>query len=648
MGRFLLISLFCIAGFHFSGEAQANLRKDSLLIVIGTVKEDTAKIRLYYKLAIELSKEDLLAAEKYCKIGEALSRKINYKQGIRDYYTQYSNILNLKGQLDDALKNDLDAVDFAKTSNDSIEIARTLFNVAISYQRLEDIENSVAYTEMAKDIILRNKGHQYGGEIYNMLQMLYYSMHQYSRAVQIGRIAVEALEKTDNNDNLQYAYNNLGLNYIKLPDYDSAKYYLRKAAYLADASGETTIQITTRLNFALISLNLNQTDSIQFFSQKALEFSRKYNAPEFVGLAQYGLAYYYLQKKDYASVQTYADSVLTLAAKYNMRELKQKIYVVLSNLNYATQDVTKGYYYYNQYELLSDSLLNESILRNSIQSEKKYETQRKESQITQQKAELKQKTIINYFLIADVAALLLISLLGYRNYKNQQRLQQLKIDELEKEKHLTATEAVLKGEEQERSRLAKDLHDGLGGMLSGIKYSLNNIKGNLIMTPDNALAFERSMDMLDSSIKEMRRVAHNMMPEVLVKYGLDTALSEYCNEIENSGVIHTSYHSINLDKIYIEQTKAVTIYRIVQELVNNAIKHASAKNVLVQVHHDESSNVLTITVEDDGKGFDISMLKEARGIGWSNIQNRVDFLKAKIDVQTGEGKGTSVLIEIEI
>lgn len=174
------------------------------------------------------------------------------------------------------------------------------------------------------------------------------------------------------------------------------------------------------------------------------------------------------------------------------------------------------------------------------------------------------------------------------------------------------------------------------------------MKENLIMTPDNARAFERSIDMLDSSIREMRRVAHNMMPEVLVRYGLNTALKEFCNEIDRSGVINTSYQAIGMDKIEIEQTIAITIYRIVQELVNNSIKHAAAKNVLVQVHAAEQEKLLTVTVEDDGKGFDTAALKQSSGIGWSNIQNRIEFLKGKVDIVSSPGKGSSVLIEINV
>jgi len=241
--------------------------------------------------------------------------------------------------------------------------------------------------------------------------------------------------------------------------------------------------------------------------------------------------------------------------------------------------------------------------------------------------------------------LIIISSLGYRNYQHKQKLQQVRISELETEQQLTATEAVLKGEEQERTRLAKDLHDGLGGMLSGIKHSFGNMKQNLIMTPDNHQAFERSMDMLDSSIKEMRRVAHNMMPENLLKFGLDVALRDFCIDISANTPLQVNYQSMGLTDVLLEQTKSIGIYRIVQELIHNSLKHASAQTALVQI--SKTDNLIAVEVEDDGVGFNINELKRAKGIGWSNIQNRVDFLYGKLDVQSEPGKGTSVHIEFK-
>jgi signal transduction histidine kinase len=137
-----------------------------------------------------------------------------------------------------------------------------------------------------------------------------------------------------------------------------------------------------------------------------------------------------------------------------------------------------------------------------------------------------------------------------------------------------------------------------------------------------------------------------MMPEALVKFGLDTALKDFCNDITNSGALQVSYHSIGLENIVIEQTTAITIYRVVQELINNSIKHAAARSAIVQLTKEH--NQLSITVEDDGKGFDTNLLNLSKGIGWSNIQNRVEFLKGKLDVNSQPDKGTSVLIELTV
>jgi signal transduction histidine kinase len=293
---------------------------------------------------------------------------------------------------------------------------------------------------------------------------------------------------------------------------------------------------------------------------------------------------------------------------------------------------------------LQQKLLNEQVIKSTTELEKKYESEKKNGQIILQQAQLEKSRILNVVLIGSAAVLFIISKLSYRSYQQKQKLQQQRISELETQQQLTATEAVLKGEEQERTRLAKDLHDGLGGMLSGIKYSFNTMKGNLIMTQENAMAFERSMDMLDSSIKEMRRVAHNMMPEALVKFGLDTALKDFCNDINQSGALTVSYQSIEMENAAIEQTTAITIYRIIQELINNTMKHAAAKNAIVQL--SKTNDTLSITVEDDGKGFDTAILNVSKGIGWENIKNRVEFLKGKLDIHSQTGKGTSVLIEV--
>ena len=291
--------------------------------------------------------------------------------------------------------------------------------------------------------------------------------------------------------------------------------------------------------------------------------------------------------------------------------------------------------------------------------EAKYQNEKKQQAILQlekdkqiQSLSIKQKSTLNYILVGSLAALLIVSFLGYRNLrhrqllaKQQDELQQQRIRELEKDRQLVAVDSLLKGQEEERSRLAKDLHDGLGGLLSGVKFSLSNMKDNLIITPDNMAVFERSLDMIDTSIRELRRVAHNMMPEMLVKFGLDEALKEYCNSINSTKLITVKYQSFGIDT-RMDSSKEIIIYRIVQELLNNTLKHAAASEALVQLIKEEKR--LSVLVEDNGKGFDPSVLETNKGAGWTNIRSRVDYLQGRMDIKSEAGKGTTVTIDVNI
>ena len=224
-------------------------------------------------------------------------------------------------------------------------------------------------------------------------------------------------------------------------------------------------------------------------------------------------------------------------------------------------------------------------------------------------------------------------------------LQAKRITELEKEKQLQAVDAMLQGQEEERSRLAKDLHDGLGGMLSGVKISFSTMKENLVMDAANAVVFERSINQLDSSISELRKVAHNLMPEALVKFGLVDATKDFCNSMASSSNVKINCESFG-EKRILGNTADIYIYRIVQELINNAIKHADAKQILVQL--TTTADKVLITVEDDGKGFNTNNLTTSKGIGISNIQHRVDYFKGKMDVNSKPDNGTSINIELTV
>ena len=367
-------------------------------------------------------------------------------------------------------------------------------------------------------------------------------------------------------------------------------------------------------------------------------------------MANIGRTYQALGK--YNEAASWLERSNNIAITYNympQRKITLKQFFLLYN---ESGEPAKAVAVANELFNISDSLAivqnnNRRIIMDAV-----FESGNKEKKITalEQEKELqqlrfKQKNIFNYILIASVITLLIIFLLSYRNYKQKQKLQQQRIRELEKDKQLVAIDSMLKGQEDERTRLAKDLHDGLGGMLSGVKFSLMNMKSNLIIDHENVVVFERSLDMLDTSIQELRRVAHNMMPEALVKFGLDEALKDYCINLNNTHILNVQYQSFGMEQ-RIEDTTEIIIYRIAQELLNNVFKHAKATEVLVQLLREE--NRLSITVEDNGKGFDINELEKSKGSGWANIKSRVDYLKGKLDLHSDAAKGTSVNIEINV
>jgi signal transduction histidine kinase len=324
----------------------------------------------------------------------------------------------------------------------------------------------------------------------------------------------------------------------------------------------------------------------------------------------------------------------------------------MAELEKKSGNLKRAYDFMDRYAKVQDTMYNFMNASRIAELEINYQTEKKEREILK----LKQETLIkseriqtsrvyNYILLGSLITLLLIGFLVYRNYQQKQLLQQQQIKQLQNEKLLLATESILKGQEDERSRLAQDLHDGLGGMLSGVKLTLSAMKGNIILPEEGGRLFTKAFELLDSSIGEMRRVAHNMMPEALVKLGLQQALQDYCDGINETRKVNINCEFHGLEQ-RIGNSTEIIVYRIVQELLNNIIKHADAHNVLVQVIRKHTE--LNITVEDDGKGFIKADSFAEKGAGLKNIQSRVDYLKGELDIKSILGKGTSVHINCNV
>lgn len=314
----------------------------------------------------------------------------------------------------------------------------------------------------------------------------------------------------------------------------------------------------------------------------------------------------------------------------------------------------KAIEYAEKYIKLNDSL-NDSKFKNEIVAlEAKFNKTENESKIKQllaqkEKSELLAKNNrLNMILLGLAIAFLLISILFIINYyKNQKKLNlqneknlKQEFTNLQSNQKLAVSDALIEGEEMERKRLARDLHDGLGSMLSGLKIHINklsdeNVKNNNIKKIENQL---------DNSIKELRQIAQNLMPESLLKLGLETALRDLCIKLTDEKIaIEFQFYGKSNE---ISESKQIIIYRIVQELLNNVFKHAKASEILVSCNLNE--DIFYLTLEDNGKGFNAKKIDIFDGMGLKNIKNRVDFLKGSLEIESEINKGTVFYIELNI
>ncbi len=249
------------------------------------------------------------------------------------------------------------------------------------------------------------------------------------------------------------------------------------------------------------------------------------------------------------------------------------------------------------------------------------------------------------FSLATVAMLVLAGFIIVFVVYYQKRMvqEQLKRQQLELEFQQKLMEATLESEESERRRLAGDLHDSVGGMLSTIRVGLTSIAKQL---PDPSLV-EQSKQILDDTLRSVRRISLDLMPSTLEKFGLMPALKELCERFEGASLIPVNLIESGEIK-EIPSSRALKVYRIVQELINNAVKHAEANVINVITKSDQQG--VQITVQDDGKGFDPSLNHSATwngsGLGLFNMENRARLLNARLEYDSDLGKGSKITLYI--
>lgn len=527
------------------------------------------------------------------------------------------------------------------------------------------------------------------GRFYNSITLYYKDLNALDSALHYAQLTTDSYAKSRPEEALWSPNYNRYLVYLQLKDYEKADEYLKKSYNYLKAS-------TNRMDKGFVLHTMLLAAKARWTSKEFdrlldefLAFKLSGSPDKKLDAAHIGLLEYFddkeagiktLERKLAAlrrdSISTPDDQTrLELADKYekggqHQKALAQLDTLLIKNIGY-TQSLKNTHY--AKYEIfkksgrfeeamtsleayldLQDSSYSQVLNGRIAEYEAKFQTQLKENELMRKDIELKDLKLDNTRLLGGGSIVLLMAFSGlmiyYRRLRyqrkinlQQEEINRQKILDLEQKNKLLALSSMIEGQESERLRIAQDLHDGLGGLLTSVKAHFNTIAKELDAV-SRINVYQKTNELIDEACGEVRRIAHDMMPQSLTEVGLEGSLSELKTTLEGADI--DSRIDIHFPLVKIPEEKTSMIYRILQEIVQNTIKHANAKHLLIQFFGDE--NNLHILTEDDGRGFDVNELINKKGLGLKSLESRIQYLHGTMDIDSKIGKGTTINMTIPI
>lgn len=488
-----------------------------------------------------------------------------------------------------------------------------------------------------------------------------------------------AIQANDTNM-LLTIYFNIGSAWLSDGNPNNALYYLKKTEQIAQQSNSNLAGLIYN-NIATIYNERNNLDSAYYYATRALAISLQKNWKLQQEIAYNCLGNYFLKSSKNDSAAAYYQKAIALQTgnveyrrislwglgniAYQKRDLKQAIqyalqgaevdknvilkadaaisfYRGLSILYSELGDYQSAYQYEMKLSKLRDSTYNTSRAKTIDKLETQWRVAEKDKELAEKRMLLlKEKGKIknrNIWIAATSLCIISIAILFFSFYRSSKR----KIHILQQQEEINKLKAVVHGEEKERTRIARELHDGIGGLVSAANINLNMLGDEHPLLVKDAI-YQKTEMLIDSISREVRKTAHNLMPDILLRHNLPEAIRLFCAYVQKEGKLDIKIlENGSFEKM--QQDFLLSVYRIVQELIQNIIKHAKATNVFIQLHTNET--MMSITVEDDGIGYDTT--KAGNGMGLQNIQTRVKAMNGNINIESGYNRGTSVYIEFDI
>ncbi len=511
-----------------------------------------------------------------------------------------------------------------------------------AYQEADSLARLVGGLDQERGVILGNLG------------TLLMEMELPQQALKYHRQAVALARTSGPIDRLGTALHNLGNAYNQLDSAEQAEDYFRQALTIADQGEIRRLQGYCHHSLASLYGHKGQPEKAVFHAQKAFGYATN---PEEEVLYRARLGYYMGNQGKNPQAEQLLLEALAESEALGLVGHTLDIVGFLEEYYAQTGEMAEAYLLADRRRLLQDSIRSQEIEAQVRALELAYETKQKEQENLQLKAQNETQAArlsLQRLLLGGFLLLIGIGGMAFYYYQKSQQgkrelaeqkanLQAQQIQEMQKDQQLIATQAMVEGQEAERNRLAKDLHDGLGGLLSTLRLQLSQLReeeGRLREHP----SMLHSQDLLDKASLELRRIAHNLMPQALMRFGLQTALEDFVGDINQSTKLDLDLQIYGLP-IPLSPAHELTVYRIIQELVHNVLKHAHASEALVQVLRREGR--LYVTVEDNGCGFDPAN-EAIWGQGLANLRSRAEYLQGKLEMDSRLGEGTNVYLEFDL
>jgi len=493
--------------------------------------------------------------------------------------------------------------------------------------------------------ICNEHGLDYEMSLYHNLGVLFHTSDNYDKALEYYQITLALATDNQDDNMIKKCLTNIGSIKSSMGDFKAAEENMLSSL---EIKVNSAMDFSTYANLGNLYIRQEKYDKALPFVLKAVE---QHPDNQFSEANLYFLLQLKAFTKDTLGMKPYVSRAIKEIDKAGLRD-KSLLLRYLGDYYKATGDLGNALQYKDRFIDVNEEIVLNQRDAIVLELETKYRTERKDREIAQQALEIKTKENQKAQLVGGITALLLLLVIsGIFFWKRlvyqkeislkTEELQRQKITDLQQRNKLLALNSMIEGQEAERLRIAKDLHDSLGGLLSTVKAHFAIIQDE-IQQPESLNISEKTGALIDEACVEVRRISHNMVPQALGLSGIGGAIEDIAGQLERQGY-EVDLRIEGLPE-QIDPTREATVYRLVQEIVSNFRKHAQATSVMIQLLGYQGS--FTLIVEDNGIGFNYEVALERGGMGLKSINSRVQFLDGTIDWDTEPERGTTITINI--